>query len=275
MTWVIKMNINDYGMDSPIRWVGGKSKLRKELISRFCQHKTYVEVFGGALWTFFYKQQSDVEVINDINGELINFYKVLQSNPEGLIKGIKYLLNSREIYKLFYNMDISKLSPLARAVRFYYLISFSFGGKLDGTWGCGTDRKHGMDFWDSDVINKCSERLRHCYIENLSYDSLIPRYDREHTLFYIDPPYYGVNYYFNSDNSKINFSNEHDNLAEILKSIEGKFVLSYNDCDEVRELYEGFIIEEVSLVYSISKDNNDIVGNELIIRNYSGRTMLR
>ena len=93
---VIKMNINNIGIDSPLKWIGGKKLLRNEIVSRFCPHQCYIEVFGGALWVYFYKNPSKVEIVNDLNGELINFYKVLQSNPEGFKKGIKYLLSSRE-----------------------------------------------------------------------------------------------------------------------------------------------------------------------------------
>jgi len=275
------MNINNLGIDSPLKWIGGKKLLRNEIISRFCPHECYIEVFSGALWVYFYKNPSKVEIINDLNGELINFYKVLQSNPEGFKKGIKYLLSSREMFNSFRNIDIRKVSSLARAVRFYYLIHFSYNA-MSQYWNTSVVRGVNVNVWDNNSIDDITRRLRGTHIEQMDAIKLIERYDRDFVLSYIDPPYYGLNYYDKSGagTHESNFTErDHERLADTLRNCQMKWILSINDEPEIREMYKGFNIEIVSFHYSsksnMGLDKEDTICNELIIRNYEGRTMLR
>lgn len=107
---------------SPFKWVGGKSRLRKTIIAMLPPHECYVEVFAGAAWVLFGKQPSKVEVLNDIDGEVINFFRVVKEQPEDLIASFEWDLVSREEFERLRDLDPKTLDPVARAHRFYYLI---------------------------------------------------------------------------------------------------------------------------------------------------------
>ena len=85
-------------LSSPFPWVGGKRLLREQIISRIPEHTCYVEAFAGGAWVYWGKDPSHVEVINDINGDLVNLYRQIQSNPEAFYERLWWLLNSREEY---------------------------------------------------------------------------------------------------------------------------------------------------------------------------------
>ena len=88
-------------MDSFIPWVGGKKLLRKEIVKRFPENnKKYVEVFGGAGWVLFHKEKcGDVEIYNDINGNLVNLFKCIKHHPNALQEEIEWVLNARQIFE--------------------------------------------------------------------------------------------------------------------------------------------------------------------------------
>ncbi|MCB0082881.1 MAG: DNA adenine methylase, partial [Caldilineaceae bacterium] len=117
-------------MRSPIKWVGGKSKLSSIIVPLIPDHTCYVEVFGGAGWVLFRKEPSQVEVLNDLDGELINFFRVVQRNPRALIRSFEWSLASREEFERLYYLDSSTMNEIERAHRFYYIIMASWGGEF-------------------------------------------------------------------------------------------------------------------------------------------------
>ena len=121
----IKVN-STTSLKSPIGRVGGKSKLSREIISLFPQHKHYVEVFGGGLSILFTKSGSKIETINDINNDLINLFEVIRDKPQSL----SYCLNQMFVSRvMFNNIKLKKYIPknnIERAAYFYYLTSQSF-----------------------------------------------------------------------------------------------------------------------------------------------------
>lgn len=88
-------------MNSPIQWRGGKSRLAKTIVERFPEHRRYCEVFAGAGWVFFRKPQERLESLNDINSDLVTFYRVLQNHLEEFCRQFKWLLASREMFNDF------------------------------------------------------------------------------------------------------------------------------------------------------------------------------
>ena len=111
-----------------------------------------------------------------------------------------------------------------------------------------------------------SRRLRRASIENLSYEKLIGQYDGADALFYVDPPYVGTeNYYMTVDGFT---TSDHQNLAQILKSVKAKFMLSYNDCEMVRDLYAGLNIKELEVSYSLNNAVERKTSGELLIMNF-------
>ena len=113
-----------------------------------------------------------------------------------------------------------------------------------------------------------SRRLRRATIENLSYEKLIKEYDSEDSLFYLDPPYVGTENYYKTAGG---FSKQdHEALAEILRGIKGKFMLSYNDCELIHDLYRGFNMKELNISYSLNNAAERKSSKELLIMNYDG-----
>lgn len=260
-------------IDSFISWVGGKKALRDEILLRFpIEYKKYVEVFGGAGWVLFHKPKGkDLEVFNDYDELLINLYRCVRDSPDELKKEMEYILNSRTDFQYMKELLRGK-APMPnpkRAAYFYALIRFSYGSGADH-FGC---KPHSM--WNAfPIIDAACNRLQRVIIENKPYDKLILQYDRPYTFFYCDPPYLDAEYQYVSNKFE---SKDHKILADILCSIKGKFLLSYNDCDEIRKLYNrpGILVERVTrlsnleLIYEKGKKYP-----ELIISNYDTREFL-
>jgi len=260
-------------MNSFIAWVGGKHLLANEIIALMPPHKCYVEVFGGAGWTLFKKPRAsaEVEVYNDLNSDLVNLFRVVRGNLEEFIRRQYLLLSSRQEYQSYqarYKTGDFK-DNIERAIAFYYLIKNSFGSRIiDGSYGYS---KKGRCRYNSDFTKLAGirERLKTTYIENLSFDSLIPRYDSPETLFYCDPPYWVA---LNGKYYQCNFTEaDHQRLADVLKGIKGKFILSYDDVPTTRKLYDGFNIQTTQPVrYSTNNLNTSKIvrKSELIVTNF-------
>ena len=122
-----------------IPWLGGKRRLADILIPRFPAHTCYVEVFAGGAALYFLRPPAEVEVINDVNGELINLYRVVQHHLEEFVRQFKYALSSRAVFKWLKDTPPETLTDIQRAARFFYLQQHCFGGKVDGqSWGTAT-----------------------------------------------------------------------------------------------------------------------------------------
>jgi len=253
-------------MNSPLAYIGGKSRLSKQIISFISDHKIYCEVFSGAAWVFFRKHPSRVEVINDLDNELIAFYRVVQNHLEEFLRQFKWLLTSREWFEDYKNqLEAGGLTDIQKAARYYYIQRLAFAGKV-------RDRSYGVEV-DGRVprinlirmeeeMSSIHLRLSSVRIENLSWQKLIEKYDRPETFFYCDPPYHGHPDY------KHNFAlKDFQEMADALKDIKGKFMLSINDHPEIRETFRYFNRESVSLLYTVSTKGPVEVG-ELIYSNY-------
>ena len=174
-----------------------------------------------------------------------------------------HLLVSREMFKK-YSDETDVDSYVQRAKNFYYIIKASFGGS-GKHFGVGTTAKPKLNLQEVDnVILAAHERLKRVLIENLDCKDLIERYDREHTLFYLDPPYRVA-----SSKTYHSYFKDEDyiHLNEVLKGIKGRFIMSLNDDLFIRELFKGFRFEEVETTYSIMKSGSSKV-RELLIMNF-------
>ncbi|WP_049191956.1 DNA adenine methylase, partial [Serratia marcescens] len=115
-----------------IPWVGGKRKLARQILPLFPKHTCYVEPFCGGAALFFSKEPSKVEVVNDINGELINLYRVVKHHLEEFVRQFKWALSSRQIFEWEKLCVPETLTDIQRAARFYYLQNMAFGAKVEG-----------------------------------------------------------------------------------------------------------------------------------------------
>jgi DNA adenine methylase len=254
-------------LTSPFPWVGGKRLLREHIISLIPEHRCYVEAFAGGAWVYWGKEPSVVEAINDINGDLINLYRQIQTNTEAFYDKLWWMLNSRsEYYRI---LDIMKnppaeVSDLDRAVYYFYVIKHAFGGRF-GSGYAFSKKQPPRSAVGHDTFLALSERLRNTYIECLPYDRLIKNYDTEDTFFYCDPPYVvadGTNYYQHVFTEEM-----HVGLRNRLAGLKGKFLLSYDDVPFIRDLYKGFKIEKTKpVLYTLNQKQRH--KTELLIRNY-------
>lgn len=252
---------------SPLCWIGGKSLLAPEIIKRIPEHETYAEAFTGAGWVFFRKEPSRYEVLNDINGDLVTFYRVLQYHLEEFCRQFKWCLASREWWDDWTRqLAAGGLTDIQRAARFYYIQRLGFGGKVAGrTFGTGPKERPRINLLRlEENLSEAHLRLAQVTIERLSWEAFIPRYDRPGTFFYLDPPYWGVEGFY----GKGLFAREDfAHLAGLLAGVQGKFLLSLNDVPGVRDTFWAFEIEPVNTRYSVAREGTS-PAREVLIRNY-------
>ncbi|WP_417522225.1 DNA adenine methylase [Marinobacter sp.] len=247
-----------------IKWMGGKRRLADRILPLYPSHECYVEPFAGGAALFFMKPASEVEVINDINGELINLYRVVQNHLEEFVRQFKWALSSRQVFKWLQDTRPETLTDIQRAARFYYLQQSAFGGKITGqTYGTATTQAPGLNLLRiEESLSAAHLRLAQTYIENLPWDECVRRYDREHTLFYLDPPYwltegYGVDFPWA----------QYRLMAKLLKEIKGKAIVSLNDHPDVREVFAGYHFEATDIRYTVGSGKGS-EAKEVLIFNW-------
>jgi len=254
----------------PLRWPGGKSRLAEEIVSRITGHTTYVETRCGSAGVFWAKPKdiSKAEVLNDLDGELVNFYEMLHRRGKLLAWSVSCIPYGR----LPFNRMLAEKPRTAfrRAVRFWYLNRVAFGARRrKPTYGVAASKR--MYVLPARILYSLDatiERLRGVTFECLDVCRLIRLYDRPETFFYVDPPYVDV-----SQEYACQFGHEdHVRLAKSLRSSGGRWLLSYNDCDLVRRLYRGF--QRTRLAHRYTMGCNTLRGAssnaaEVLIQNFA------
>lgn len=226
----------------PLRWTGSKWKLADWLISQFPAHELYCEPYCGGAAVFFRKPISRIEVLNDLNGDVVNFFTVLRTRTAKLIEAIDLTPYARAEYEAsFEPCD----DPLERARRFYVLSRMSFGayaGRKTG-WRTQRNRRRGTSITNEwkrlQGLLKGADRLKDAQIECDDALTVIQRYDSPRALFYVDPPYV---YHTRSDGGRQRYAHEmndadHRQLAAVLQQVKGMVLLSGYDSPLYRELY--------------------------------------
>lgn len=218
---------NQISFKTPITYYGGKQKLVPHILPRIPKHELYGEPFCGGAAIFFAKDQSTVEVLNDTNRELINFYRVVQNDFASLEKEIRISLHSRDLHRkawvIYNNPDM--FQEVKRAWALWILSSQSFCSNLHGPWG--------FDKTENTTTKKISNkregftedlaiRLQNVQLESTDALYVIRSRDGKDAFFYCDPPYY------NSDCGHYDGYSLQDfeNLLKTLSEIKGKFLLS-------------------------------------------------
>ena len=255
-------------MNSFMSWVGGKKSLRDKIIIRFpLEYGRYIEVFGGAGWVLFHKTPEKFEVFNDANSNLVNLYRCVRRNARKLIYKLMFMINARDDFRCIVQQRrrglFARFHDYDRAAKFYYLIQYSYGHKTD-QYCCRP-----VSMWKKfPLIERAAERLQSVAIENRDFEELIKLYDRPDSFFYCDPPYYDTESFYND----VDFTREdHIRLRNTLLECEGKFLVSYNDCPEIRELWDipGIYIEEVVRPNNLAlRYENGAEYHEVFISNY-------
>jgi DNA adenine methylase len=251
----------------PAPYIGGKRLLAKCLIERIeaTPHRCYAEPFVGMGGVFFRRRlRPPAEVINDLNGEVANLFRILQRHYAFFIDFMRFGLTSRREFERLTQTAPATLTDLERAARFLYLQRTAFGGKVTGqTFGVSPYEPGPFNVLRlASYLEAVHERLAGVIIESLPYAEFISRYDRPETLFYLDPPYCGSEHYY----GRGMFSREEfDKMAALLAKLKGRFILSLNDADEVRRAFAGFEIEAVETTYTVHDKRPGKKAGEVII----------
>ena len=294
-------------MNSFIAWVGGKKALRKLIYTMFpVQFDRYIEVFGGGGWVLFGKPPNlkrKLEVYNDYNSNLANLFYCVKNRTCAFLLELGFLpINSRDEFSMIRTflekqepdttflqeeltlaeqnlsppdyeeirailLENAQMTDVKRATAFFKLIRYSYGS------GCTSFGCQPFDVRKCfDAIWQASHRLSETVIENKDFEALIRQYDRDNAFFYCDPPYYETEGHY-----EVVFRKEdHMRLRDTLKACRGKWMVSYNDCDFIRELYDGYYITAVTRLNNLAQRyEGGCEFPEVIITNYDPKEMER
>ena len=285
-------------MKTPVSRVGNKSSLLHILYAVFpMKYSRFVDVFGGSGSVLLGKPEvHPFEVYNDFDRNLVNLFRCMKERTNATIRELGFCnLNSREdflaIRRFFAHEQfddkymaeelslteillpppeaaelkeirrrITEDYDVRRAAMFLKLLRYSYSS------GCKSYASQPFDIRRLfELIRELEDRMANVVVENQDFETLIKHYDRPDTFFYADPPYFST-----EDMYEVGFGwDDHVRLRDTLKGIKGKFLLSYNDCPEIRELYEGFSLFDFSRTHSMAQRYN--AGKEfkeLLIGNY-------
>jgi len=233
-----------------LKWAGGKRALAAEITPLLQGYRRYFEPFfgGGAV---FFELNPKSAVLSDLNPELINCYKVTQSQPDALIEKLRKLKNSRDDY-----YDIRASSPrseVGRAARFIYLCTLSFNGiyrvNQAGQFNVPYGYKEHIDPCDADVIHSISDQLQSCEIQCNDFEVVATRANRGDCV-YFDPPYtvaHGNNGFLKYNEKIFSWRDQErlESVARMLAARGVKVVISNADHPSLRELYKAFQVQTV------------------------------
>jgi len=248
-----------------IPWIGGKRRLAEKILPMFPEHTCYVEPFAGGAALFFMKEPSKVEVLNDINGDLINLYRVVKHHLEEFIRQFKWALSSREMFRWLQITPPETLTDIQRGARFYYLQKLAFGSRVESQrFGTATTAPPKLNLIRlEEDLSQAHLRLSRVSVEQLKWADCVGRYDREHTLFFMDPPYWGTEGYGVPFPLK-----EYGQMAEMLRAMKGKAIVTVNDIPEMRSAFAGLRTNRVRIAYTVGGAKRAKPTVELIIRNW-------
>ena len=253
---------------SPVApYIGGKRQLAKRVIEAIeaTPHQAYCEAFVGMGGVFLRRRRAPkVEAINDASRDVAGVFRILQRHYQAFMDMLKWQVTSRAEFARLAAQDPDTLTDLERAARFIYLQRLSFGGKVASrTFGIDPASPARFDVTRlGSMLEEVHERLAGVWIECLPWEAFIARWDRPSTLFYLDPPYWGSEHYYDR---RLFGRDDHARLAEALKGLQGAFVLTLNDVPEVREMYGWADITEASLTYTAG-GGSGVGARELIIK---------
>lgn len=246
-----------------VPYLGGKAQLAGRLLAMISArpHRCYAEPFAGAGGIILRRKvAAPVEAINDMSGDIINLFRVVQRHPRALLAELRFVLHAREDFERLVKTPSGSLTDIERAARFWRIQSAVFRADPSGTSFISNPaaargkaplslRRH---------VLQCHRRLARVTIERQDFEAFIRRYDRPDTLFYLDPPYWGCEGDYGDAFTRGDFAR----LEACLKALRGAFILSLNDTPEVRALFAWATMEEVTLTYGAGKPN---CARELII----------
>lgn len=259
-------------LKTPLTYYGGKQTLAPLIISLFPEHTLYAEPFTGGAAVFFLKKPSAVEVINDTNGELMNFYRVLKDKFRPLQKLVQVTLHSRDDFRkaevVYHNPDL--FDEVRRAWAVWVICTMSFSARMDGPYGFDkikntTSRK--IDNKRVRFTEVYRKRMEQVQIECADALYIIRSRDHEGAFFYCDPPYIGSS----MGHYKGYTEADYEALLSQLAAIKGKFLLSSYPSDILSRYikkYKWQVLKRELLVSVNMKSGNPKKKTEMLIANF-------
>jgi DNA adenine methylase len=253
-------------------WYGGKYSHLGWLLPLLPKTTHYCEPFGGSAAVLLNREPSSVETYNDIDGEVVNFFRVLREQKAALVEAIGLTPFSREEFEKAISEPVNGLSNLERARRFYVRARQVRTGLAqtasNGRWAhCRLTSRAGMagavSRWLGAVeaLPEIAQRLLRVQIENDLAINVIRRYDSGETLFYCDPPYPHES---RGDSKAYQYEmtdEDHVKLAGVLRNAKGKVALSGYHCDLLDELYGSWYVHEANpqKVHSVKTERTEVL----------------
>lgn len=236
-------------MKAVVKYPGSKWSLAGWIISFFPEHHSYLEPFFGSGAVFFNKPRSNIETVNDLDGNVVNLFEWVKRDPERLAHEIYWTPYARQVYEDAYAAEPE--DSLGRAVNFYIKLNMGYGFRTNGEkvgWKNdvqGRERAYASLDWCSlpEKIMQAAERLRGVQIENRPAVEVIRRFNSPRVLVYADPPYvlgarHGKQYRHEMDDR------DHRELLEVLLEHRGPALISGYDTDLYRDMLKGWHREE-------------------------------
>lgn len=254
---------------SPVAgYIGGKRNLAKRIcaIIAATPHSSYAEPFVGMGGIFLRRaKRPRAEAINDISGDVVTLFRCLAEHYPYLVDMLRFRVASRAEFERLLGLDPERLTDLQRAVRFLYVQRLAFGGKVSGrNFGVANERPSRFDVGKLEpMLGEIHDRLQSVVIERLPYGDFIRRYDRDGALFYLDPPYWACETDYGPD---VFSRDDFAALAQQLAGIKGKFLMSLNDTDGVRETFARFVLTSIDTIYTLGAKSRP--AHEVLISNY-------
>lgn len=247
----------------PFSYIGAKTKLLEWLYSFFPPHSTFVDVFGGSGVVTFNKSPSCTEIYNDINGRIVNFYKVIRNKyaREVLTDLIDLTPYGRK--EFFDSLEPSE-DPIEDARRFYVKQNQCYSA-IGMTFGFDKGKANTpvKRFYKRIRNSGLLQRLQNITFENLPFERIFELYDTEQTLFYCDPPYVDTADY---ETHGVSYSAvEHNKLLDCLLKIKGYAMLSNYENDLNKRLLDaGWRLEKKKFVCLINHHENNSKSSERV-----------
>lgn len=237
-------------MRSPLPWIGGKHYSARQILQAFPHHKdydVYCDLFGGAAHVLIQKPTyRHVEVYNDINGDLVNFWMQCRDNATALEERCRTLPYARSLYYAYHKslFDGTEMDALERATRWFYVLRSNFSGKplkptADGWINGLKDPSHAASHAyqaSIDMFGSLQKRMSCVLIENRDFATIFQSYARRRALIYVDPPYLDCEHYYQQGSDEFSLQ-DHQRLAALLNGTPAYVALSYYPHPLLDELY--------------------------------------
>ena len=216
-------------MKTPLTWFGGKFYMLNHLLSRIPEHHTYCEVFGGSAALLFAKPLSKVEVYNDLDSGLVNFFKLLQDPEDFKLFEHKMKMTpySRELFNEYRKTWDKQDNRVDSVHQWYAVILQSFSGCFGSSWRPTIIKNNASVMTrHADTLDKVVQRVRNVHVEHNDWRKILDTYDTENTFFYLDPPYVHDTRSSGKRYSHEMKNEEHESLIENILNLKGKILMS-------------------------------------------------